>query len=252
MARLEGKVALITGAGQGMGAAHVERFVAEGASVILTDVSEDAGAALARRLGGRTKFLQHDVTDPARWAEVVAEGERAFGPICVLVNNAGLSGSETFTVDLDEETYRKICAVNQDSVYFGMKAIIPSMLRAGGGSIVNISSTAGIAAVEGFHNMAYVGSKFAVRGMTKATAVEYGKQNIRVNTVHPGYIRTPMMDESLKHMSDEEVERRTAAIPMGRVGEVDEVSRLVLFLASDEASYITGCEHVVDGGILSQ
>lgn len=252
MARLDGKVALITGAARGMGASHAKTFIEEGAAVVLTDVDTEAGAALAKRLGPRALFLAHDVTSHDQWVDVVTEGEHAFGPITVLVNNAGMAGPSVMTAEIDAAIYRRICAINQDGVFLGMKTVLPSMLRGGGGSIVNISSIAGITAVPGFHNLAYVGSKFAVRGMTKATAIEYATQNIRVNSVHPGYIRTPLMDETIKKASEEEIARMMSVIPMGRVGEADEASQLVLFLASDESSYVTGSEHVIDGGIVSQ
>jgi 3alpha(or 20beta)-hydroxysteroid dehydrogenase len=246
--RLEGKVALITGAARGMGASHAERFVKEGAKVVMTDLNEAAGRALASSLGADAMFIRHDVTSLADWISVVAAAERAFGPVNILVNNAGILGPMVNTVGLSEEDYQKVCAVNQHSVFYGMKAVIPSMLRAGQGSIVNISSIAGMAANYGFPSLAYVASKFAVRGMTKATAIEYGKNNIRVNSVHPGFIQTPMMVEA----TDEAGGDATALIPLGRIADPGEVTNLVLFLASDEASYITGSEYLVDAGMLAQ
>jgi len=246
--RLEGKVALITGAARGMGASHAERFVKEGAKVVLTDQNEVAGRALADKLGANALFVRHDVTQPDDWADVVSAAERAFGPVTILVNNAGILGPVANTEALTEEDYLKVCAVNQHSVFHGMKAVIPSMLRAGKGSIVNISSIAGIVANYGFPSLAYVASKFAVRGMTKATAIEYGKHNIRVNSVHPGFIQTPMMVEA----TDDNGGDATSLIPLGRIADPSEVTNLVLFLASDEASYITGSEYLVDAGILAQ
>ena len=245
--RLDGKIAVITGASRGMGTAHARLFVQEGARVVLTDLREEAGAALAEELGSSAIFLPHDVSQLADWDNVVAAAERQFGNINVLVNNAGINGPLANTVDLDEADYLRTCAVNQHSIFYGMKAVIPSMRRAGIGSIVNISSIAGMAANYGFPSVAYVGSKFAVRGMTKATALEYGKDNIRANSVHPGFIQTPMMVEATDEVGGEAL----AQIPLGRIADPVEVSNLVLFLASDESSYVTGSEYLVDGGMLA-
>lgn len=248
MGRLSGKVAIITGAARGMGESHARRFVAEGARVVLTDRSEMEGRRLADEIGGEALFVKHDVTRAADWTLVVAEAEAAFGPVTVLVNNAGILGPLATTADLNESDYLNVCAVNQHSVFLGMRAVLPSMLRAGKGSIVNISSIAGMAANYGFPSLAYVASKFAVRGMTKATAIEYGRHNIRVNSVHPGFIQTPMMVEA----TNEEGGDALSLIPLGRIADPDEVSQLVLFLASDESSYITGAEHLIDAGMLAQ
>src|ERR1700728_1746378 len=193
MPRLSNKVAVITGASQGMGASHARRFVAEGAKVILTDINEKPGAALAKELGANALFLAHDVTKPSSWARVVEQGEAKFGTINVLVNNAGIIGNIEKTESITEANYMNVIAVNQHSVLYGMQAVLPSMLKAGGGSIVNVSSIAGMIACYGTPNIAYVASKFAVRGMTKFVATEYGKYNIRANSVHPGFIKTPMM-----------------------------------------------------------
>jgi 3alpha(or 20beta)-hydroxysteroid dehydrogenase len=248
MGRLDGKVAIITGAAQGMGASHARRFVAEGAKVVLTDLNAEGGGALAKELGENALFVRHNVTQYSDWTQVVAQAEAAFGPVTILVNNAGVLGPIAKTADISEDDYLKVCAINQTAVFLGMKATIPSMLKAGIGSIVNISSIAGMAANYGFPSLAYVGSKFAVRGMSKATAIEYGPNNIRANSVHPGFIRTPMMVEG----TDENGGEAVAMIPLGRIAEASEVTNLVLFLASDEASYITGAEHLVDAGMLAQ
>jgi len=231
-----------------MGASHTKRFVAEGAKVILTDLREEAGSALAAELGESALFLRHDVTKSEDWAAVIEEGEASFGPITVLVNNAGVLGPVAKTGEISEADYLKVCAINQTAVFLGMKAVLPSMLKAGIGSIVNISSIAGIGANYGFPSLAYVGSKFAVRGMSKATAIEYGSKNIRVNSVHPGFIQTPMMVEATNEKGGDAL----GLIPLGRIAQPIEVTNLVLFLASDEASFITGTEQIVDGGMTAQ
>ena len=248
MGRLTGKVAIVSGAARGMGASHARLFVKEGAKVVLTDMREPEGTALADELGENAFFVQHDVTSSADWDRVAKAAEDKFGPVNVLVNNAGILGAMATTTDITEEQYLTVIAVNQHSVFLGMHAVIPSILRAGGGSIVNISSIAGLVANYGFPSLAYVGSKFAVRGMTKAAAVEYGPQGIRVNSVHPGFIMTPMMVEA----TNEEGGDALSMIPLRRIAEPEEVSNLVLFLASDESSYISGAEHVVDAGMTAQ
>lgn len=248
MDRLNGKVAVVTGAARGMGRSHAERFVAEGAKVVLTDLNEEAGRTLAKQLGQGAHFVRHDVTNAEGWQAVVAEAESRFGKIDILVNNAGILGAMATTAEIGIDDYLNVVNVNQHSVFLGMHFTIPAMVRAGGGSIVNISSIAGMVANYGFPSLAYVGSKFAVRGMTKAAAVEYGPHNIRVNSVHPGFIMTPMMIEA----TDEGGGDATSMIPLGRIAEPEEVTNLVLFLASDEASYISGAEHVIDAGMTAQ
>lgn len=247
MGRLAGKVAIVTGAARGMGESHALIFAREGAKVVLTDLNVEKGEALAKQIGDAAIFVPHDVTKSDQWATVVAKAVATFGTIDILVNNAGILGPMANTIDLTEEGYQQVCAINQHSVFFGMQAVLPIMVKANKGSIVNISSIAGIAANYGFPSLAYVASKFAVRGMTKATAMEYGKHNIRVNSVHPGFIQTPMMVEATDEVGGDAL----AQIPLGRIADPAEVSNLVLFLASDESSYITASEHLVDAGMLA-
>lgn len=247
MARLNGKIAIITGASQGMGEAHARGFVKEGAKVILTDVNADAGRRLAESLGENALFCEHDVSDETRWSEVVSEGESKFGKVNVLVNNAGIIGEIAHTIEFRSADYQKVYEINQLGVFLGMKAVLPSMIESGGGSIVNISSIAGMIACVGSPNAAYVGTKFAVRGMSKQIAIEYGSKNVRCNSVHPGYIRTPMMAAA----TDEEGGGALSMIPLGRLADPSEVTNLVIFLASDESSFISGQEHVIDGGMIA-
>lgn len=246
MGRLTGKVAIVTGASQGMGAAHARMMVAEGAKVILTDLNEAAGEALSDELGSNALFIKQNVASAEDWKTVVEQGEAAFGTINVLVNNAGIIGPISGVESLTEADYQKVCDVNQVGVFLGMQAVLPSMQKAGVGSIVNVSSIAGILAAYGSPNIAYVASKFAVRGMTKQMAIEYGPKNIRVNSVHPGFIKTPMMAAA----TDEEGGDAVSMIPLKRMAEPSEVSYLVVFLASDESSFMTGTEQIIDGGMV--
>lgn len=243
MGRLSGKIAIISGAASGMGTSHARMFVAEGAKVVLTDIAEEAGAAIAAELGENAAFIRHDVTSAADWAAAVAFTEERFGPVSVLVNNVGVSREGAIT-EVSEDDYNHIVTINQTSMFLGIRATVPSLRKAGGGSIVNISSAAGLV---GFPNGSiYCASKFAVRGLSKALALELASDNIRVNSVHPGVIRTPMV-EGL------DVPAAVAPIiPLKRIGEPAEISYLVLFLASDEASYCTGGEFTADGGLTAQ
>lgn len=241
MVRLEGKVAIITGAAQGMGAAHARRFVKEGAKVVLTDILEEKGIELAKELGENALFIKQDVTSADEWAEVVAKAEEAFGPVNILVNNAGITMAKSI-LQVTEDEYRRIVDINQTSVFLGMKTTIPSMQKAGGGSIVNVSSINGL--VGGA--IGYTDTKFAVRGMTKAAAVECAHYGIRVNSVHPGVIATPMVVQEDTKAAVEEFAKQ---IPIKRIAEPEEITNLVLFLASDESSYSTGAEFVADGGV---
>jgi len=249
MNRLEGKVAIVTGAGQGMGAAHARRLVAEGAKVLMTDINGAAVDNLAAELGSNARALRHDVASEAGWAEAVAAAEAAFGPVTVLVANAGITGSNCATTEFSLAEYERVCAINQTATFLGIRAVVPSMQRAGSGSIINISSISGIVSIYGTPNVAYAASKFAVRGITKFAAIEFAAQKIRVNSIHPGYIRTQMMTDTL---NEEQIVQASGAVPMHRVGEPDEVASLMVFLASDESAFITGTEHIIDGGLTAQ
>ena len=245
MYRLKDKVAIVTGASQGMGAAHARMMIEEGAKVVLTDVNVKEGHSLAEQLGENAIFVPHDVAKIRDWQRVMNAAAMAFGAVNVLVNNAGIIGSISNTIDLSIDDYRKVCDVNQTGVFLGMQHVLPIMKEHRQGSIINISSIAGIVAIYGAPNLAYVASKFAVRGMTKQVAVEYGSDNIRANCIHPGYIRTPLMAAA----TNEEGGEAIAQIPLRRLAEASEVSNLVVFLASDEAAYITGTEQIIDGGM---
>lgn len=245
--RLDGKVALITGGASGMGRSEAVIFAKEGAKVVVADVLEAEGRQVADSLGGAGRFVRLDVTSESAWQEAVAAALSSFGKLDVLVNNAGISG--TFDPDtLSTSAWDRLMDVNAKGVFLGMKHAIPVMERAGGGAIVNISSVSGFVGQKGIH-MAYNASKGAVRLMTKSAAVQYARAGIRVNSVHPGVL--PAMRSSKATADPAFRQKMLAGVPMGREGRVEEVAYAVLFLASDEASYITGTELVVDGGWLA-
>jgi 3alpha(or 20beta)-hydroxysteroid dehydrogenase len=250
MGKLDGKVAIVTGAARGQGAEEVRLFVAEGARVVFGDVLDDPGESLAAELGDDAVYLHHDVRDEHRWAEVVDEAERRFGGLDILVNNAGVLHFGAVTHELSTDDYRRVVEINQFGTFFGMRAAIPAMLRRGGGSIVNISSTNGFRGYGG--TVAYGASKFAIRGMTKTVALEYGAAGIRVNSIHPGGIDTPMTrDGDFGEMTPDEQAAVYANLAIPRAGRVDEVAKLALFLASDDSTYCTGAEFIIDGGMLA-
>ena len=244
MARLQDKVIIITGAAQGMGATHARLCIEAGAKVVLTDINAEKGQALAAELGSQALFIQHNVTSEDDWAQVIAATEAHFGTVNVLVNNAGITQSKSI-LETSLDDYRRILEINQVSVFLGMKAVIPSMQASKQGSIINISSINGL--VGGA--IGYTDSKFAVRGMTKAAALECAPFGIRVNSVHPGVIATPMI---MQGDTKAAVEAFAKSIPLRRVAQPEEVSRLVLYLASDDSSYSTGSEFIVDGGLTAQ
>ncbi|MXN91716.1 glucose 1-dehydrogenase [Flavobacterium sp. Sd200] len=248
MKRLEGKVAIITGAAKGMGEAHARLFVQEGAKLVLTDVLEKEGYQVAEELGDDVIFIRHDVTSEEGWAEVLKVAEEKFGPVTILVNNAGITGAFANVAELDYNEYKKVMAINADGTFLGMKAVIPSMLKAGIGSIVNISSVSGLQVAPGSPNAGYVGSKFAVTGLTKMAALEYATRNIRVNSVHPGGVKTNIVAD-ISVFDDPKMLDPT---PMKRFPDPKEISYVVLFLASDESSYVTASEYKVDGGLTAK
>ncbi len=249
--RLAGKVALITGGAFGMGASECELFAKEGAKVVVGDVAEAEGKDVADRItkaGGQARFVRIDVTKEDDWRAAVAAAVAAYGKLDVLVNNAGISGGIEEDI-MSTTAWDRLLDVNAKGVFLGMKHAIPAMQKAGGGSIINISSISGIVGQELIH-MGYNASKGAVRAMTKSAAVQHAAENIRVNSVHPGFM--PAMRTSRVTADPAQRERWIKTVPMKRAGAVEEVAYPVLFLASDEASYITGAELVVDGGFVAR
>jgi NAD(P)-dependent dehydrogenase (short-subunit alcohol dehydrogenase family) len=245
MDRLKGKVALISGGARGQGAAEARLFTAEGAKVVLGDVLDEETNAVAEELnrGGRKIALplHLDVTRASDWRNAVDACEHEFGGLDILVNNAGIANMKGIA-ETSEEEWDAVVSINQKGVWLGMKAAIPAMRKRGSGSIINISSIYGIIGSAG--SAAYHGTKGAVRMLTKAAAVQYAPENIRVNSVHPGVIRTPMVEA----LDEGAIAQITALAPMKRAGTAEEVGYVVLFLASNEASFVTGAEYVVDGG----
>ena len=244
--RLEGKVALISGGARGMGAAEARLFAAEGAKVVLGDVLEEEGQKIESEIaetGGDAVFVRLDVTSESDWQRAVNTAIRRFGKLDILVNNAGIF-NRALVHEQTEEDWDRVMDINGKGVFLGSKAAIPAMRESGGGSIVNISSVAGL--IGSMASTSYNASKGAVRLLTKSTAIQYAKEGIRCNSVHPGPIETPMLD--LVYPSPEARSQRQNAIPMGRLGNMEDVAKGVLFLASDEASYMTGSELVIDGG----
>ena len=244
--RLDGKVALVTGGSRGMGAAEAQLFAAQGARVVIGDIREDEGEALAKKIGDAAVFVPLDVTREAQWRVAVDAAVTEFGHLDVLVNNAGIA---TFAplADTTLDDYQRVVDVNQTGVFLGMKAAYPALCAAGGGSIINISS------VDGLHGTpflgSYVASKFAVRGLTKVASLEWAAQNIRVNSIHPGGVSTPLVGEVIPGANRADTEALLGRLtPLGRIGQPAELAAMALFLASDESSYCTGAEFVVDGG----
>ena len=248
--RVAGKVALVSGGSRGIGAATAELLAEEGAAVVIGDVLREEGLQTQSRInegGGRCTFLDLDVTSESDWAQVVAETVSTYGKLDVLVNNAGISG-RTRVEETDGELWDRVMAINAKGVFLGTKAAIPEMRNAGGGSIINISSIYGIVGSE--TSTAYHSSKGAVRLLTKATAVQYAREEIRVNSVHPGFVDSPMTERF--HAQPEVRADRVGRTPLGRLGLPIDIAQGILFLASDESSFMTGSELVIDGGWTAQ
>jgi 3alpha(or 20beta)-hydroxysteroid dehydrogenase len=245
--RLEGKVALISGGARGMGAVEAELFVSEGAKVMITDVREEEGQETARRIsadGSQCLFMRHDVTNELDWDIVVSQTVQTFGRLDILINNAGIFEAGT-TIDTKLDDFKRTTEINQYGVFLGMKSVADVMMKQKSGSIINLSSIAGLQGAPGF--IAYAASKWAVRGMTKSAARELAPFGIRVNSIHPGLIDTLML-KTIDDLGEGIRAQVEASIPWGREGEAIEIARMALFLASDESSYATGAEFVVDGG----
>ena len=245
MGRLDGKVALITGAARGQGEAAARLFVAEGARVVLGDVLDEAGRAVADTLGASARYLPLDVTVESDWRNAVVACTE-FGGIDCLVNNAGVLSSAPIESCARSE-FERVLAVNLTGPLLGIQAVAGPMTERGGGSIVNVSSVSGLAAAPG--QAAYASSKFGLRGLTKVAAVELGARGIRVNSVHPGIIDTPM--NQAPELDDVDWDGHVAALPLSRQGQPEDIAKLVLFLCSDDSAYSTGAEFVADGGMLA-
>jgi 3alpha(or 20beta)-hydroxysteroid dehydrogenase len=239
MGRVDGKVALISGGARGMGAAHARVLVGEGAKVVIGDILDEQGKALADELGEAARYCHLDVTQPDEWEAAVATALHDFGTLNVLVNNAGIVALGQLG-KFDLAKWQKVIDVNLTGTFLGIQAAVEPMKAAGGGSIINVSSIEGLRGAVMVHP--YVASKWAVRGLSKSAALELASHKIRVNSIHPGFIRTPMT----KHLPDDMV-----TVPLGRPGDSNEVANFVLFLASDESSYATGAEFVMDGGLVN-
>ena len=244
MGRLDGKVALVTGGARGQGEAEVRLFAAEGARVVVCDVRDDEGKALAAELGDNVAYNRHDVSSEEEWDAAIAFTLEQFGGLHVLVNNAGIAGGAPIAQHTLAD-YERLVAVNQVGVFLGIRGAIAPMTEAGGGSIVNISSGAGLRATK--YIIGYAATKYAVTGMTAAAALELARYGIRVNSIHPGVIDTPMVAGA----TPDAMKSMVKATPMRRMGQPEEIARVALFLASDESSYMTGAHVPVDGGIIA-
>ncbi|PCI52280.1 MAG: 3-alpha-hydroxysteroid dehydrogenase [Moraxellaceae bacterium] len=245
MTQLDGKVAIITGGARGQGEAEARLFVERGAKVVITDVLDDEGEKVSADLKDKALFLHQDVTQEESWTQVVKMTQEHFGKVDILVNNAGIIRLAPLAMTSLED-YMATINVNQVGVFLGMKAVVPAMTEAGGGSIINISSIDGLVGMA--MAVSYVASKFAVRGMTKVAALELGQFGIRVNSIHPGGVDTKMLDMDGVNFDPES--SFFSRVPLGRIGQAEDIAKLAGFLASDESAYSTGSEFTVDGGLL--
>ena len=256
--RLQDKCALVTGGASGIGAATARLFAAQGAAVAIADLNGELGRAVADQInqsGGTARFRELDTTDEAQWIDVIGAAEQAFGGLHVLVNSAGISGRDTADQGLAHRriedqslaSWQQVMAVNATGIFLGTKHMIAPMRRAGGGSIINISSICGI--VGSFANGAYHASKGAVRTFSKSAAIQYAPDGIRVNSIHPGFVDSPMTEAA--HGRPEVAQERLAATPLGRFGQPIDIAMGCLYLAADESSWVTGAELVIDGGMIA-
>ena len=242
MGILDGKVAIITGAARGQGAAEARLLADHGAKVVITDVLADLGHEVAREIGANARFVAHDVSSPEGWEEVVRSAVGTFGGVDILVNNAAISRALKLE-DTEPEVYEELFRVNQLGVYLGMRAVIAPMKTAGTGSIINISSVAGLRGTSTI--FAYGATKWAVRGMTKSAALELARYRIRVNCICPGLIDTPILGTNPASMNDAILK----TVPMRRMGQPEEIADAVLFLASSQSGFVTGADFAIDGGM---
>ncbi len=246
----DGKVALVTGAASGIGRKIAQLYAAYGAQVIVSDIAEEGGKETVRLInepGGEAIFVRADVSKPSDCESLVQQTLNQFGHLDMACNNAGITGEQNRLADYSIDDWQRVIAINLSSVFYCMKYEIPAMMKAGGGSIVNMASILGLVAFKGAP--AYVASKHGIIGLTASAAVEYGQENIRVNAVSPGFIRTPMIEEM--EQDKEMYENLVSLHPIGRLGEPGEIAELVIWLSSDKASFITGAAYPADGGYLA-
>jgi len=250
MKSLENKVAIVTGASSGIGEAIAITFGVAGAKVVVSDINEEGGNSVVEKIksnGGEAIFIKADTSTAEENEKLVAETVKHFGGLDIAVNNAGIGGPAALTGEYPVEAWDKVIAVNLSGVFYGLRYQIPAILANGGGNIINMASVLGQVGTK--FSPAYVAAKHGVVGLTKAAAIEYADQKIRINSVGPGYIKTPLL---VKHLSEDQMDSLIKQHPIGRLGESQEIAELVLWLASDKASFVTGTYYAADGGLLAQ